>query len=123
MRARDWRTEAACLDEDPELFFPVVEEGPLCADQVAAAKAVCARCPVRRLCLDDASGRLTHGIAGGLTAEERRARRAQATPVSLRSPRRELGIALMATGESPRAVADLCGVCDRTVQRWKELSA
>jgi WhiB family transcriptional regulator, redox-sensing transcriptional regulator len=68
----DWRQRAACRDEDPELFFPVSDTGPG-ARQAEQAKAVCARCPVRELCLDYAldSG-LDHGIFGGTTETERR---------------------------------------------------
>ena len=46
----DWRTRAACLDEDPELFFPIGTTGTALA-QIAEAKAVCARCPVAAQCL------------------------------------------------------------------------
>ncbi|WP_020665978.1 WhiB family transcriptional regulator [Amycolatopsis nigrescens] len=68
----DWRHRAACRDEDPELFFPISAVGPG-ARQAAAAKAVCARCPVRAECLGYASDNgLDHGIFGGLTEEERR---------------------------------------------------
>lgn len=68
----DWRHRAACRDEDPELFFPVSDIGPG-ARQVAEAKAVCARCPVRAQCLDYAmTNRLTDGIFGGATEAERR---------------------------------------------------
>lgn len=68
----DWRHRAACRDEDPELFFPVSEVGPG-AEQVARAKAVCARCPVRAECLEYAlENGLDHGIFGGLTEQERR---------------------------------------------------
>jgi WhiB family redox-sensing transcriptional regulator len=69
----DWRESAACRDADPELFFPVSEIGPG-ARQVAEAKAVCARCPVRDRCLDYAvDAGLDHGVFGGLTERERRA--------------------------------------------------
>ncbi|MPZ80462.1 MAG: WhiB family transcriptional regulator [Actinophytocola sp.] len=68
----DWRHHAACRDEDPELFFPVSDIGPG-ARQVAEAKAVCARCPVRAQCLDYAmTNLLTDGIFGGTTETERR---------------------------------------------------
>ncbi len=50
---REWRMNAACRGVDPELFFPAAEGGPARDAQVAAAKAVCARCPVRRECLAD----------------------------------------------------------------------
>jgi WhiB family transcriptional regulator, redox-sensing transcriptional regulator len=67
----DWRDRAACRDADPELFFPVTDMGPG-ARQVADAKAVCARCPVRAQCLDYATeAGLGHGVFGGLTERER----------------------------------------------------
>jgi hypothetical protein len=43
----DWRKSAACLDEDPELFFPLGTEGHW-ALQIEQAKAVCARCQQTR---------------------------------------------------------------------------
>lgn len=68
----DWRHRAACRDEDPELFFPVSEQGPG-ARQVAAAKAVCARCPVASACLAWAleTGQ-DNGVWGGVSEAERR---------------------------------------------------
>ena len=41
----DWRHSAACCCEDRELFVPVGTPGPALV-QVAAARAVCRRCPV-----------------------------------------------------------------------------
>ncbi|OLT18159.1 transcription factor WhiB [Pseudonocardia sp. CNS-139] len=71
----DWRLRAACRDEDPELFFPVSATGPG-ARQIARAKAVCARCPVRAECLAYALDEgLAHGVFGGTTEDERRALR------------------------------------------------
>jgi WhiB family transcriptional regulator, redox-sensing transcriptional regulator len=66
-----WRMLAACQSIDPELFFPVSASGKS-LEQVTAAKAVCAACPVRRECLAFAfrTGQV-HGIWGGRTAEER----------------------------------------------------
>jgi WhiB family redox-sensing transcriptional regulator len=46
----DFRHRAACRDVDPELFFPVGNAGPA-QRQIAAAKAVCQRCPVIDDCL------------------------------------------------------------------------
>ena len=46
----DWRHEAVCRDEDPELFFPVGNSGPALT-QIAKAKIVCNRCPVTSQCL------------------------------------------------------------------------
>ncbi|GAA3870057.1 hypothetical protein GCM10023084_23900 [Streptomyces lacrimifluminis] len=41
----EWLRRAACKGEDPELFFPVGTMGPAVRD-IAAAKLVCAHCPV-----------------------------------------------------------------------------
>ena len=46
----DWRHRAACLDEDPELFFPIGNTGPALL-QIEEAKQVCRRCEVRDACL------------------------------------------------------------------------
>ncbi len=69
---RAWRDRAACRDVDPERFFPTAEDGPDRHAQVTAAKAVCARCPVRAECLAEALARIPYGVAGGLTEHERR---------------------------------------------------
>ncbi len=72
---RAWRTEAACLDEPLDLFFPTAAAGPQYAAQVTAAKAVCVRCPVITACLTDALAHAPYGIAGGRTEDERSAAR------------------------------------------------
>lgn len=66
-----WRDRAACRSVDPELFFPVGDDGPGLV-QIAQAKAVCAACPVVAACLSFALVALPEGVAGGLTVEERR---------------------------------------------------
>lgn len=72
MTGTEWTHQAACRDEDPELFFPISEVGPG-ARQVEQAKAVCARCPVRMQCLEFAlENGLADGIFGGMTGDERR---------------------------------------------------
>ena len=69
----DWRHQAACLTEDPELFFPVGNTGPAIM-QNAEAKKVCARCDVRTECLQWAlDAGQDHGVWGGLSEDERRA--------------------------------------------------
>jgi len=71
---RDWWKSAACQDADPELFFPVSAVGPGRED-IARAKAVCASCLVRQPCLEFARAtHQVHGVWGGMTEEERRAR-------------------------------------------------
>ncbi|AZN29840.1 WhiB family transcriptional regulator [Flaviflexus salsibiostraticola] len=68
----DWRHRAACLTEDPELFFPIGNSGPAIA-QVEQAKAVCLRCEVRDTCLKWAleTGQ-DAGVWGAMSEEERR---------------------------------------------------
>jgi WhiB family redox-sensing transcriptional regulator len=68
----NWRHQAPCLDEDPELFFPIGSTGPAIT-QIEDAKKVCRRCDVREQCLVWAleTGQ-DHGIWGGLTEDERR---------------------------------------------------
>jgi WhiB family transcriptional regulator, redox-sensing transcriptional regulator len=82
----NWRLFAACQSTNPELFFPVSNTSKS-LEQVAEAKAICARCLVRRRCLAFAlRTRQVHGIWGGLTEEERNqqtlARKADAASAS-----------------------------------------
>ena len=73
--AMDWRHRSACLNENPDLFFPIGHAGPARA-QVEVAKQVCGRCEVREPCLSWAlEAGLDHGVLGGLTDAERRALR------------------------------------------------
>lgn len=70
-RPLDWRTQAACLGQWT-LMHPENDE-----HEIAAAKAVCQRCPaaVRTECFWDAvrTDDNQHGIRAGLRANERRA--------------------------------------------------
>ena len=68
----DWRHHALCLDEDPELFFPIGTTGPA-ATQVEAAKQVCRRCSVVDNCLEWAldTGQ-DAGVWGATSEDERR---------------------------------------------------
>lgn len=68
----DWRSRSACLNADPELFFPLSSMGPS-LEQLAQAKQICRRCPVRAECLEFAlSTQQTHGVWGGTSEEERK---------------------------------------------------
>lgn len=71
----DWREQAACRSEDPDLFFPIGTSGPSLL-QTQQAKAVCRRCSVREQCLRWAleTGECT-GVWGGTSDLERRALR------------------------------------------------
>ncbi|MFF7855059.1 WhiB family transcriptional regulator [Streptomyces sp. NPDC007904] len=81
----EWLRSAACVGEDPELFFPVGTAGPALRD-VTAAKRVCARCPVSTQCLSFAlgSGRAS-GVWGGTCEDEREALLRTTTDASRRS--------------------------------------
>jgi len=67
-----WLNRAACVDEDPELFFPDGNTG-LALVQTEQAKAVCHRCEVSAACLKWAldSGQ-DYGVWGGTSEDERR---------------------------------------------------
>lgn len=81
----DWRHDAACRDEDSELFFPVGTSGPALS-QVAQAKTVCHRCTVASDCLSWAlaSGQ-DAGVWGGMSEDERRALKRRRTHIGTRS--------------------------------------
>jgi WhiB family transcriptional regulator, redox-sensing transcriptional regulator len=71
----NWQSLGRCLDEDPELFFPVGSTGPA-VQQVTEAKAVCRTCRVQAQCLEWALEQgIGHGVWGGLDGDERRALR------------------------------------------------
>lgn len=66
-----WAAEAKCAEVDPELWFPVWDGKG--SSTTAAAKRVCAQCPVRAECLAYALEVCEpHGVWGGLTPHERR---------------------------------------------------
>jgi WhiB family redox-sensing transcriptional regulator len=74
-----WRAKAACKGSDPSIFFP--ERG----QSLEPARAICARCPVRRECFWEAMAlrelpgqeRLM-GVWGGTSERERRRGRVEA---------------------------------------------
>ncbi|OEV09300.1 WhiB family transcriptional regulator [Streptomyces nanshensis] len=74
----DWRHNAVCREEDPELFFPIGNTGPSLV-QIEEAKAVCRRCPVMEQCLQWAlEFGQDSGVWGGLSEDERRAMKRRA---------------------------------------------
>jgi WhiB family redox-sensing transcriptional regulator len=79
VKAEDWRSLAACLDYEPELFFPIGSTGPALS-QLVDAQQVCLSCPVREDCLQWAFDQhIDHGVWGGLSEEQRRALRRRTT--------------------------------------------
>lgn len=74
----DWRSRAACLSVDPELFFPIGNTGPAIA-QANRAKAVCATCQVLEICLAWAiENNQDAGVWGGMAEDERRSMKRRA---------------------------------------------
>jgi WhiB family redox-sensing transcriptional regulator len=71
--AWSWQLDAACREADPDLFFhPWGERDPRRSRREAAAKAVCARCPVQQTCADQALATYeAYGVWGGLSEHER----------------------------------------------------
>ena len=64
---RGGTARALCNGEDPELWFPTTARGR------RKAKAICERCPMQASCLEHAlKHKISDGVWGGLTADERR---------------------------------------------------
>jgi WhiB family redox-sensing transcriptional regulator len=85
MNTRDWRHLAACLDHDPELFFPVGDSDPARL-QAEDAKRICHTCPVIEQCAQWAvESRMESGVWGGLDETQLRNIRRHRTP-SRRTP-------------------------------------
>ena len=80
----DWQMDGACRSEDTELFFhPEGERGPSRSGREAAAKAVCATCPVIAQCRAHAlAAREPYGVWGGLSEPDREIIYAQEHAVS-----------------------------------------
>lgn len=71
--SNDWRNQASCANECPELFFPVGRSRDA-QMQTALAKRICADCPVKTECLRHAvEYDEQDGIWGGLDTRERQA--------------------------------------------------
>jgi len=69
----EWQLQGSCRDTDPTLFFhPEGERGPARRNRDAAAKAICAACPVLTQCRSHALVvREPYGVWGGLTEDDR----------------------------------------------------
>ena len=73
-----WRSRAACLDESPELFFPIGNADPA-SHQINKAKVICRRCEVADNCLRWAMhSHQDDDVWGGLSVDERRNKRRNA---------------------------------------------
>lgn len=74
-RHNSWAAQALCAQADPDAWFPARGR----PDLAAAAKRICAACPVRAHCLDyalsgaDTWSGISTGIWAGTTPRERAA--------------------------------------------------
>lgn len=70
----DWMSDARCKDSDTEDFF--VDEAAYLTTPILKAKRICARCPLKRDCVEYAYSSPyseEQGIYGGTTGRERQA--------------------------------------------------
>ena len=68
----DWQLSALCRGCAELFFHPHGEREPARGEREAAAKALCARCPVRRECAEHALRMAEpYGVWGGVTETER----------------------------------------------------
>jgi WhiB family transcriptional regulator, redox-sensing transcriptional regulator len=67
--AISWMDNASCVGEDANLWFPNDKDA---VNKAKQAKVICADCPVKMQCLELAlTERISYGIWGGLTSDER----------------------------------------------------
>jgi WhiB family redox-sensing transcriptional regulator len=71
----EWQLLGSCRDADPALFFhPDDERGAARSNRLAAAKAICAGCPVVQQCREHALAvREPYGVWGGMSEDDREA--------------------------------------------------
>lgn len=73
LHSLEWMKRAACIGEDPELFYPEDRDPQVRHERELKAKQICGSCAVQEVCLEYAmSQKLKHGIWGGQTEHERR---------------------------------------------------
>ena len=84
-RPDDWRDRAECKDDPtPDLWFVA----PSDRHGIAAAKAICRRCPVAAECLAEAMADPSIvGVWGGTTEKQRKKMRAKLRPAMPRQPK------------------------------------
>lgn len=117
-RSYEWMDQALCAQVEPDLWFPEAGRG------YRDAKRICATCPVRREC-DDQAQRLEgdvahnrrHGAWGGI---EPRSRAKQAAGWAKAQRDADI-LRLTAKGWEVPAIGEHLNISDRTV--WRALKA
>ncbi|RNL77617.1 WhiB family transcriptional regulator [Nocardioides marmorisolisilvae] len=98
----DWSNSAACLEADPELFFPI-GESPTAQRQIEEAREICANCPVRRPCLSFAlKTNVQYGIWAGTVPVERARLRKRMTILGAKPRRLIKAKAVRATSQQAK---------------------
>jgi WhiB family transcriptional regulator, redox-sensing transcriptional regulator len=104
-----WRYYAACRGRDPEMFFPS-GDSDLARQQLQEAKAVCAGCAVRSVCLEWAVlAGVEHGVWGGCSEDERRDPNRRIDRLRTRSrPRSAYSVTAMSPSAIPHPGMSTC---------------
>jgi WhiB family redox-sensing transcriptional regulator len=130
----DPRQDPACRRTDPAVFDTLdpgdIDDGTHRGD-IAAAKRICAGCPVRTACLQHAvDAAEPTGVWGGATPAERRAiaggraRTGRGKVAAADSARmRAEAVRMRDQGLTATAIAARLGVTERSVRRWVALRA
>ena len=108
VRSLSWMSSGACLQADPELFFPIAAVTGPAARQAEAAKAVCGPCTVRKNCLSFALEAMPEGIWGGTTLDERLAARRRPVRHQTSAPSRD-PVSAAVTGENVTCAGHAAG--------------
>lgn len=79
-----WRDQAACIGTDPALWFPEAEKSRVA---YRLAGEICAVCPVKAECLEDALAtfEVVHGFRAGLRPRQRKRLLDERTPGARRA--------------------------------------
>jgi len=113
LRAKELTARAACNETTAELFF---SEEPA---EMAQARQVCMACPVRQMCLEYFSIIENDGIAGGLTAAERRKARANAPVYAVEDVNEAISIQRDLATQNAEQFSQKYGLTERSYYRWK----
>ena len=107
--------ECAKPGVNPELFFEETAAG------IAAAKSICAGCPVADLCLSYAMNVSEFGTWGGYTEKERKQlRRDLNTSAQMVDATQVENRRLLCSSQSASSLARHFKVSERTIQRWRK---
>ncbi len=108
-RPASWMARAACLGQDPELFFPSESDDT----RAEAALAICATCPVQAECAAYARQlKVSDGVWGGTTKGRKRT-----TPTNHK--RRACGT-MAAYRRHKRAGEPACDACEEAQRTYME---